>query len=141
MARYVTQFNSPFTPQQINDAAAAYLTNEGFEFREFDTQNVWKKGKGIMTAPQFIRISQSAPGVYTLEAWLKYPILPGVYVGELGIDGFFAAVPKSMLKSRVTELLACLTGLNQQSVYNNAPAQQNAPVQNNAQNAQQGTQQ
>lgn len=124
MARFVTQFNSPFTPQQINDATAAYLTNEGFEFREFDTQNVWKKGKGIMTYPQFIRVYQSAPGVYNLEAWLKVPVLPGVYVGELGIDGFFAAVPKSLLKGRVNALLGCLTGLNQQTVNNNGAAQQ-----------------
>jgi hypothetical protein len=45
-------------------------------------------------------------GKLYLEAWLKFPILPGVYVGEFGIDGLFGVIPKRQLKVRVEAIEA-----------------------------------
>jgi hypothetical protein len=39
---------------------------------------------------------------------LKYPLLPGVYVGEMGITGIFGALPKKWLRDTVRKLEALL---------------------------------
>lgn len=71
-------------------------------------ENVWKKGKGVLTGPQYIKLTPLNDGTYILEAWVKFAILPGVYVGEMGITGFFGAIPKSFLKARVEMIFQCL---------------------------------
>jgi hypothetical protein len=58
---------------------------------------------GLMLGPQFVRY-ESHPGQLVLEAWIKFALLPGVYFGEMGIDGMFAFIPKKLLKSRVIEI-------------------------------------
>ena len=69
-----------------------------------DGETIWKKGHGVMTAPKFLKVG-FLNGQVHIEAWLKYPILPGVYVGEMGTTGFFAAVPKASLKKDVDKLI------------------------------------
>lgn len=43
-----------------------------------------------------------------LEAWIKFAILPGVYVGEMGTKGFVGALPKQLLKERVDKTLMAM---------------------------------
>lgn len=85
----------------VSSEIAKYLTNEGFSIVTHKGQQVWKKGMGILTAPQYIALFFSQNEV-VIEAFLRYAILPGVYVGEMGIDGVFGAIPKTALKGRVT---------------------------------------
>ena len=68
---------------------------------------LWRCGNGLLTCPQFIKYSYQN-GVLTIEAWLKFAWLPGVYSGEMGLKGFFAALPKSSLKSKVEQLIYLL---------------------------------
>ena len=77
-----------------------YLTDEGYEYREFEGENVYKKGSGWVSAPTFVKI-QASKTVIIIEAWIKTALLPGVYVGESGIDGFYGAAPKGILANRV----------------------------------------
>lgn len=108
MAKFVLPFSTPFDPTQVSGFMTEYMCKEGFEFCANSGENFWKKGMGLMTAPQYIRLMQNADGTYVLEAWLKFAILPGVYVGEMGIEGFMAALPKSFLRTRVNTILAGL---------------------------------
>lgn len=108
MARYIIRFSSPYEPQGIFNAFGEYMKNEGFEYREYKGEQVWKKGKGLATAPQFLKLGTANDGTYVLEAWIKFALLPGVYVGEMGIKGFFAAVPKQLLKGRVDATLRAM---------------------------------
>lgn len=64
-----------------------------------------EKGVGLLTAPQFLKLSVNNDGSYVLEAWIKFAILPGVYVGEMGTKGFVGALPKQLLKERVDKHL------------------------------------
>jgi hypothetical protein len=87
---------------KVND----YLRSEGFA--KDPKVGAWSKG-GTMVAPQFIKV-EPGPGGMVVEAWLKWAILPGVYAGEMGLDGFIAVIPKKMLKGRVEVIERILKG-------------------------------
>lgn len=70
--------------------------------------SIGKKGVGLLTAPQFLKLSVNNDGSYVLEAWIKFAILPGVYVGEMGTKGFVGALPKQLLKERVDKTLMAM---------------------------------
>jgi hypothetical protein len=76
-----------------------------------------------MTAPQYLVIAYG-PDFIHIEAFLRYPLLPGVYVGEMGLTGFFGALPKGLLRTRVTNLenyIASLWNRPQPSPWNGQP--------------------
>ncbi len=80
-----------------------YLLDEGYEYREYEGEQVYKKGSGWVSAPTFVKI-QASKTVVIIEAWIKTAILPGVYAGEHGIDGFYGAAPKGVLANRVRHI-------------------------------------
>ncbi len=103
MSRYTNTIVSSLTAEAVSSVTEQYLRGEGFALSVIDGQQVWKKGVGLLTAPQMILVS-IVPGSIRIEAWIKFAILPGVYAGEMGLDGFVGAIPKQALKSRVKEL-------------------------------------
>ncbi len=115
MARFVTEFTINQPKEFVDFILKDFCAKEGFEYTQFKGENVWKKGIGMMTAPQFIKVEYQNGKVH-LEAWMKYAILPGVYCGEMGLTGFWGFAVKQMLKSRVDALIALL----QQPVDGNA---------------------
>ncbi len=123
MSRYIQSFTSALPEQQVNNCVATYLTSEGFELKAENGEYIWKKGVGMLTAPQYIKLSYQN-GVYVIEAWLKFAILPGVYVSEMGLTGFVGCIPKSMLKSRVDSLLSML----QARLIQSSPSQFNSNI-------------
>ena len=103
MSRYVNQIKCPIAPAGLAQPIADYLTKEGFGLVNYKGSQVWKKGMGILTGPQYICVSYGADFIQ-IEAFIKNALLPGVYFGEIGIDGFYGAIPKSLLKQRVTTI-------------------------------------
>lgn len=102
MSRYQRTLPTRRPPEKLHHFIANYLTSQGF--RQINPHlNIWQKGMGLMLGPQFVRY-ESHPGQLVLEAWIKFALLPGVYFGEMGIDGMFAFIPKKMLKTRVVEI-------------------------------------
>lgn len=102
MARYQKVLPTRRAPVELHHLLVNYLTGQGFRLVD-QQQNLWQKGMGLLTGPQFIRF-ESHPWQLRLEAWIKFAVLPGVYVGEWGIDGLFLIVLKKLLKSRVVEI-------------------------------------
>lgn len=84
-----------------------FFDKEGFVLADYKGERVWKKGVGLMTAPQFVKTS-CRQGSVQIEAWLKFAILPGVYCGEMGLNGFWGFAVKQMLRGRVEALIALL---------------------------------
>jgi len=102
MSRYQNTISTDESADSLLDAISNYLTQEGF--KQIDpAENIWKKGMGIMLGPQFVRFEVRS-GALNLEAWIKFALFPGLYVGEMGIDGMLAFVPKRMLKKRVADI-------------------------------------
>ncbi len=91
------------------DEAKKYLEAEGFKLDISKGEGVYRKGTGTLTAPQFIGLKDNGTDEIVLEAWLKYPILPMVFVGEMGITGIFGGLPKKFLRTRVENVRQILT--------------------------------
>ena len=100
MARYINQLPLTKDPQILTQMIGDYLTREGFVNKTYNGELIWQKGVGIMAAPQFIKFGFARNSV-VVEAWLKYAILPGVYLGEQNLKGIFGFALKSILKTRV----------------------------------------
>ena len=96
MSRYLRQF--PIQNIDLNFVSSEigrYMTSEGFSLVPYKGQTVWSKGYGFFTGPQYLTMSYYS-NMIVLEAFIKMALLPGVFVGEYGLDGFFGAVPKQL---------------------------------------------
>lgn len=112
MGRYKASFQTPFTADAVFKIADDYLKSEGYEFKNFEGEMLWKKGNGWISGPSFIKLAYSNNTVF-LDAWIKYALLPGVYFGEMGLTGFVGCVPKGVVKGRVDVLVNRLSGAYQ----------------------------
>lgn len=105
----------------------AYLEYEGFEYVNYKGEYVFQKGEGWVTAPTFVKISINGDTLQ-LETWLKYAILPSVFVGEIGLKGFMGAAVKGTMKrviANVPGIVAKYSGMQPQF----SPAVPVAPAQ------------
>ena len=123
MSRFIQDVPIQNSENSIQFICEDFLKKEGFEFVAYKGQMVWKKGVGLLMAPQFISL-QYGPGILHIEAWIKFAILPGVYCGEMGINGFLAAIPKSQLRNRINTLMSLISRLE--------PVSQGIPIANTA---------
>ena len=128
MARYHNEFkfNHPIHEQLFADIHQ-YMLSEGYEYRNFEGENVYKKGKGIAAGPTFIKI-MADDGRIVVEAWVKFAVLPGVYAGESGLDSMaFGTIPKSVLADRVRNIERMITNNGGVATGATAPAPGAAP--------------
>lgn len=103
MAREVIDMTTSKNAAEVDALVSTYMTDEGFRRTAYGQEEAWKKGHGF-SMPQFLT-ARVADGNVHIEAWLKYPILPGVYVGgELGMTGKMGFAMKKKLKDRVEHL-------------------------------------
>ena len=109
MPRYIRDFRLQAPPEQSFAAIHQYMTANGFEYTNFEGENVFKKGTGWVTAPQIIKVSYG-PDRVRLEGWIKYAVLPGVYAGELGWDGFVGCAGKGPMKKAYAYIEQLLGG-------------------------------
>jgi hypothetical protein len=108
MARYVNDISTSKSETEQQEIIESFMKKEGFLKHRYKGEDVWKKGVGLLMAPQFIKTETGSGNVH-IEAWIKYALLPGVYVGEMGTSGFFAIIPKGVLKKRVISLETALS--------------------------------
>lgn len=114
MARYIRDFHTSVDIQTIHAQISQYLQSEGYEYIEYDGENVFKKGQGFWCGPTFFKFSYYND-VVRMETWMKYAFFPGVYVGELDLDGFVACLVKGPWKARVANLERMLSSQNAQT--------------------------
>lgn len=114
MSRTIMEYTLGKPDDFVQFIANDYFTKEGFRPILYKGEQVWKKGTGFLVAPSFIKL-QYGQGVIHLEAWIKS-------FGEHDLDGAYAAIPKSQLRSRVDTLLQLLS----QPLPNQTPAPQQA---------------
>ncbi|MBO4288567.1 MAG: hypothetical protein J5865_00510 [Lachnospiraceae bacterium] len=104
MPRYISEFQTNVPAQYTFDAFNQYLSSEGYEYTNFKNEPVFKKGKGLATGPTFVKLTISDDLIVRIEAWCKYAILPGIYAGEMGLDGAAGVAIKKPLKQRIIYL-------------------------------------
>ncbi len=133
MARYHNEFSFQADPNLLLQQIHQYMMAEGYIYRDFKGEQVYKKGMGVATGPSFIKVMVDG-GRIILEAWIKFAALPGVYAGEMGLNGAAGAIPKSFLRTRVQYieyLIMQAGGINLGAVVNMPPEMPlNMPQQN-----------
>lgn len=108
MARYVHELKLLYEPNSTFKAIHDYLISEKFEYLNFEGEMVFKKGDGWVMAPTFIKVTFGQE-IVRVESWIKYAILPGVFAGELGWDGFVGCAGKGTMK-RCTRQIESMLG-------------------------------
>ncbi len=103
MSRYVNDVPTSMSPDEVERTVSGYLGREGFERTRRGSEEVWKKGMGLIMGPQFIRADR-VDGKVHIEAWTTVALLPGVYVGEMGTRGVVGFTAKRMLRQRIAQL-------------------------------------
>ena len=75
MGRYHNEFkfNNTIHPQLFADIHQ-YMLNEGYEYRNFEGENVYKKGKGFSLGPTFLKIMADQDRI-VVEAWIKFAVV------------------------------------------------------------------
>lgn len=110
MARYSVDLPITKPYAEIERRIEDYLQGENFKPIDRGGGKYWKKGLGLTLGPQFVKLTKGDGATARLEAWIKFALLPGVYVGEMGIRGAMGAIPKKKLRTRVEEIEKIIRG-------------------------------
>jgi hypothetical protein len=102
MSRFIKEYKTKRSIAELQKSIDDFLRDEGFEQYSFKKETVYKKGKGFLTSPLFMKFEVKNDRVY-LEAWIPIAVWPNVFIGEFGIDGMFLLIPKKMLKAKIAK--------------------------------------
>lgn len=103
MARYVRDFPLNGTPEQMYETVRQYLMSEGYVETQVKGENVLKKGDGWVSGPTCFKFS-FYPSFMRMETWMMYAVLPGVFAGEIGTEGFVGCAVKGPWKNRIAHI-------------------------------------
>lgn len=123
MARYVKDFFIKENPVDLLQTIDEYLTEQGYTIVDYKGQQVYQKRSGALTAPSFMRISHK-DSTLRFQVWIKFPVLPGVFVGEYDLQGIVGKDIKGPLAERVNtveKLIQNYIDTLQESVFETAP--------------------
>lgn len=155
MSRYIKEYKLNGDINSVMNFTNQFFMSNGFVFKEYHGEQVYQKGTGLMVGPKFVKINLNGD-VLHFEAWVKFAILPGVYSGEMDLEGTAGIATKKPLKTimlgfenRLLQMGAAPVNNYQYNQYNQqggfvpqppvyqAPSQNqpvsSAPVQNNSQ--------
>lgn len=126
MARYVKDFQFNADANVLFNQLNNYLVSEGYEYIQYDGENVFKKGTGMLSNPTYFKFDFQGSTI-RLETWMKYALFPGVYVGELGTTGFVGSAVKGAWKRRIAQIEAIILQYGYEAAVNNTQIQNMPP--------------
>lgn len=101
----------------------AALVDLKFEETVYENENVFKKGNGWVSGPNFIKVTPTPAGIQ-VEGWLKFALLPGVFLGEVDLKSFVGAAAKSGIKNGLARIAAILVSQGSYQIMNYGVAPQ-----------------
>ena len=109
MARTCKRFALAADMSAATGPIEQFLTSEGFSQKGYKGEQIWKKGTGLGTAMQFLKI-EYAPGEVVVYGWIQ------MGVGDIGgqeheLKGIVAFIPKKNLLSRIDKIEAIVKSL------------------------------
>ena len=105
--RTTTRLVTAHSGEKLQEMLAGIFTAHGFSLQQYKGQTVWKKGTGWLTAPRIFRVT-AADSVVSIEGWVPYALLPGVYIGESGLDSGFGIAVKIPMRNLLKEIIALI---------------------------------
>ncbi len=107
MARTQVSMNYTCSFEQAEAIVNSILSSNGFHTTTLKSgENVWKKGTGLMTAMEFIKVDFAA-GSAQVYGWVQAGV-GSVGGREMDLNGFVAIVPKKSVKKVMDQLQAAL---------------------------------
>lgn len=112
MSRYSSRFSFCESDTQILNKLSDYYFNavydylverEKYRYKEYKGEKIFCKGKGFLVAPRYIKVDISDNKI-VIEGWIKYALLPGVYIGEMSKRGGFGSATKKTLYADIEVL-------------------------------------
>lgn len=112
MSRYTQLVELPHVDvAYVAQKATEYLLKEGFRSVHYKGGTYYKKTDGWFVGLQYIKFSFKTVQKFSvkvdemsIEAFIKFPLLPGIAVGEMGITGSFCSVMKTALVMNINSL-------------------------------------
>ena len=101
MARYQNTLKMTKDYPVYEKAISDLLESKGFAPVDYNGTPMWKKGMGVLAGPQFVGFHQEGQTI-VLEGFIRFALLPGVFIGEMGTEGIVGIVPKRQLKKLLT---------------------------------------
>ncbi|MBE6783286.1 MAG: hypothetical protein E7536_04680 [Ruminococcaceae bacterium] len=114
MDRTVKNIPNFVDPQVIFNSIYNYLIGEGCKYVDYQGEKVFKKGKGFFSGPTFIKVSATG-NMFQIEGWMKYALLPGVYVGEINLEGFAGSAVRGPVLNRMNTVEQIIINANLQA--------------------------
>lgn len=102
MARTIYRFNYTRDFAFAKNNIEAILVQNGFTLKNVNNEIVWKKGKGLLTAMQYVKV-EYAERDCTVSGWVQIG-LGSIGGNEMDLKGFTGAVPKKMLKNIIEHI-------------------------------------
>ncbi len=84
-----------------------FLEKKDFFRTDYKGVSVWQCGNGVLISPKFLYCTYMN-GMLHIEAWLKFAWLPGVYSGEMSLEGFYGWAVKAAYKKDIEQLIQLL---------------------------------
>ena len=109
MSRTIIKIPCEMSLQEFNSILCNYMASEGFAQKAVKGEDLWQKGNGFLTAPQFLKVMYYNNSI-EIQAWIKIAWLPYVYSGEMELKGFMGWAIKQMLQVRVDNLIKMFNG-------------------------------
>jgi len=109
MPRTCERFAHTANIDTVKSSVESFLASEGFSQKDYKGEQVWKKGTGLATAMQYMKI-EYAENEVVVYAWIQ------MGVGDIGgkeheLKGIVGAIPKKNLRSRVDKLGSIIKSL------------------------------
>ena len=118
MARYIKTFQFNADSNVLFNQLNNYLVSEGYEYIQYDGENVFKKGTGMLSNPTYFKFLFEGNTI-RFETWMKYALFPGVYVGELTTTGLVGSAVKGVWKKRIAQVEAIILQFGYEVTTNN----------------------
>lgn len=106
-----TYIRVPFSAnfETVDQTIRHILTDEGFTEKNINGEICWKKGTGLATAMQYVKVEYSQNEA-VLYGWIQAGV--GSLAGpEMDLTGFVGVIPKKQLQKRLDKIQQAVTSL------------------------------
>ncbi len=101
--RTTTKIQVKYAMGDVLNSLEQSFKEQGFRFKT-KKNGMWQKGAGFLTAPQIFRFYQDGDKL-CVESWLPFALLPGVYIGESGLDATMGFAVKASMKKVLQRII------------------------------------
>lgn len=103
MSRYVKDYTINIEAEELLEELETYIISEGYTTTEYDGQLIYKKSSGAMNSPSYIKI-RCEDTLLRIQAWIKFAMLPNVFIGEYDLQGVIGRDINGPLAERLQKI-------------------------------------